>query len=308
MGFATPYETWVHPLVRDGAILGPMLAFWFLVQLAAQHLVLPRIPGWKRFTRKDREDLIIRAVSVVNGFIMTVSAAVFVLNLYKYYDMTLPTDLYATVRFPVFSFFRAAITSYFAWDLITCFWYRWAWAWKIHAIASLLGTYTLMFPFSDVYSGFYTGCFEISNAFMHVASVCRLIASYRNEKAQADALNRRAEVCEYIFAVLFTFIRVIAGSVVTYVWVSVAGSNMRHDFVHRGDRDFRPKCHSELAYGIAAIAIVTIQLLQYVWFAEIVKRAMAAFSGGGAGGGSDKGKGRPTSRRSSQKRRPRRED
>lgn len=275
MGFATPYEAWVAPMARDWPMVVPMVLLYFAAQIAAQHLVLPRIPNWRKFSTADKEDLVIRAVSIVNGGIMVGSAVIFLTNLFWYHGMRLPADLYVEVQVPFFPFFRAAIVAYFIWDVITCFAYKWSVAWKVHGVASMVGAYILAFPFSDVYAGFYTGCFELSNAFLHLSTINRTIARYnRADKKRCARLESQAVTCDYIFAALYTLIRVVAGSYVTFTWVSVAWANLSHDFLMSKDGSVQPRCHDVAAYCVALFAIGTVQLLQYVWFKEIVKAAL----------------------------------
>jgi len=252
-----------------------MFGFWFVIQFLASTVVMKRIiPGYAKFSAADKEDVVIRACSIVNSFIMMGSAAVFLYGLVLT-DWTLPSDLYLVHPVPAYRFFRTAISAYFAWDVFVCWKYRWSTAWKVHAVCSFLGSCTLLYPFSDPYAGLYTGCFEVSNAFLHSSCVLRLICQ-RNEssKALCEKLSPVATILEYLFAFFYTMIRVVAGTYVTGTWLQHAVGYLINDFQSRGKPDYEPIVHDELAMVIAVVSITVLQLLQYMWFVSIVRKAL----------------------------------
>ncbi|KAK7194354.1 TLC domain containing protein [Novymonas esmeraldas] len=274
MGFATAYDTWVTPMVREAVIFGPMVCFWFSMQYMFTQKLPSWMPNWTRLSKAQREDMIVRCCSVANGCLMSVSAVLFVATLIQH-GGALPSDLYATV--PYYRFSRVAIAAYFLWDIVVCFYYKWSWAWKLHGFCSFIGSCTLLFPFSESYAGYFTGCFELSNGFLHVSVMLRALATIADPKTQQPliaALNSRATVCEYAFGGLYALIRVIGGTYITVSWLRNVLGTWHSDIVHGGEPGYTPKLHNEVAAGIAVGALTVVQLLQYYWFGEIVKKAM----------------------------------
>ncbi|AYU79792.1 TLC domain containing protein [Leishmania donovani] len=286
MGFASAYDTWVTPMAREAAIFGPMVCFWFSLQYILTRMLPSCMPNWKRLTRAQQDDMIVRCCSIANGCIMSVSAVLFFVNLIKHGGLA-ANDLYATV--PYYRFSRVTISAYFVWDIFVCFYYNWAWAWKLHGFCSFVGSYTLLFPFSEYYAGYYTGCFELSNGFLHASVMLRTMSAIADQRTQwslIETLDHCATVCEYIFGGLYALIRVLGGTYVTGSWMYNLLSAWRSDIVHGGEPGYTPKLHNEVAVGIALLALSVLQLLQYFWFGEIFKRAM-----GGRGAGAEDKKG-----------------
>ncbi|KPA74190.1 putative mitochondrial hypothetical protein [Leptomonas pyrrhocoris] len=282
MGFATAHDTWVAPMLRDGIIFAPMVCFWFTCQFLFTKQLPKRVPNWKKLTTAQKEDIIVRCCSIANAGIMSLSAVLFVTNLIKSGGV-LSNDLYATM--PYYRFSRVAIVAYFVWDIFVCYYYRWSLSWKLHAFCSFIGSYTLLFPFSEYYAGYYTGCFELSNGFLHASIIMRDLCDIADKKTQKrliEKLEKRATVCEYVFGGLYLLIRVIGGTYVTGNWLYSVLSNWRSDVVHAGEAGHTPRVHNEVATGLAVVALTTVQLLQYFWFGEIVKKALGLSSGASA--------------------------
>lgn len=274
MGFATARETWVSPMMREGVIFTPLVCFWFGLQYTFTKQLPKRVPNWHRLTTAQKEDMIVRCCSIANGCIMSFSAVLFLTHFVKNGGV-LSTDLYATM--PYYRFSRVAILAYFLWDIFVCYYYKWSTAWKIHGFCSFIGCYTLLFPFSEYYAGYYTGCFELSNGFLHASIIMRTLCDIANKKTQKpliEKLEKRATVCEYAFGGLYLLIRVIGGTYVTGSWLYNVLGNWRSDVVHAGEAGYAPRVHNEVATGIAVAALSTIQLLQYFWFGQIVRKAL----------------------------------
>lgn len=279
MGFATPYEVWVAPIERDWPTVLGMMAFYFTAQFVFVKCFPKVLPNYHKLSTAEKEDVTVRSVSIANGIVMTGSAALFLCNLYQN-NWTFSNDLYETV--PHYRFFRLAILGYFCWDVVVCFVFHWSFAWKVHAVCSVIGTYTLAFPFSDGFAGYYTGCFELSNGFLHGSVMLHTLARMCDpvtQKQLIDTLESRAAVCEYIFAALFAVVRVLVGTFVTYSWAKRSLGNVYADYVHRGEPEYQLRTHDELATFFACMTIFIVQILQYVWFGEIVQRALGMVSG-----------------------------
>ncbi|KPI88604.1 hypothetical protein ABL78_2272 [Leptomonas seymouri] len=278
MGFASAQATWVAPMAREAVIFTPMVCFWFTCQFLFTKQLPKWIPNWQRLNIAQKEDVIVRCCSIVNSGIMSFSAVLFMVSLVKSGGV-LSSDLYATM--PYYRFSRVAISAYFLWDIFVCYYYRWSLAWKIHAFCSFIGSYTLLFPFSEYYAGYYTGCFELSNGFLHASIIMRALCDIADKKAQKSlikSLEKRAAICEYAFGVLYFLIRVIGGTYVTGSWLYNVIGNWYSDLVHAGEIGYAPRIHNEVAVGIAVVALSTIQLLQYFWFVEIMKKTLGAGS------------------------------
>lgn len=278
MGFATPYEVWVAPLQREAAIFVPMVCFWFAMQILFTKKLPVWLPNWRRLSREQQDDMVVRFCSIVNGLVMSISAALFLSNFYSRGGV-FPDGQYTPM--PYYRFSRVAIVAYFAWDVVVCFYYSWSPAWKIHGIFSFLGTYTLLFPFAENYAGYYTGCFELSNGFLHASIILRALVSIMDGKSQKSTALRLqwwASLCEYLFALLFLLIRVIGGTYVTGSWMHQVFRLFSAEYKSRHVVGHIPRLHDELAAGIAVLALATIQLLQYYWFLEIIKKAVGGSS------------------------------
>ncbi|KAG5476494.1 hypothetical protein LSCM1_04206 [Leishmania martiniquensis] len=276
MGFATAYDTWVTPMAREAVIFVPMVSFWFSLQYALTRLLPSCIPNWRRLARAQQDDMVVRCCSIANGCLMSFSAVLFFTNLLQNGGV-LPSDLYSAV--PHYRFSRVAITAYFLWDIVVCFYYKWALAWKVHGLCSFVGSYILLFPFSESYAGYYTGCFELSNGFLHVSVMLRTLSAIADQTTQwplIKSLDSCAAVCEYTFGGLYALIRVIGGTYVTCSWLHNVLSTWRSDIVHGGEPGYVPKLHNEVAAGIAVAALSALQLLQYFWFVEILRRAIGS--------------------------------
>ncbi|CAM39447.1 conserved hypothetical protein [Leishmania braziliensis MHOM/BR/75/M2904] len=295
MGFASAYDTWVSPMAREAVIFGPMVCFWFLLQYVFMRVLPSRMPNWKRLTAVQQDDMIVRCCSIINGCLMSVSAVLFLSNFIKH-GCVVPSNLYATV--PYYRFNRVTISAYFLWDIVVCFYFNWAWVWKIHGLCSFVGSYILLFPFSESYAGYYTGCFELCNGFLHASVLLRTLSSIADRRSQwslIQTLDKRATVCEYIFGGLYTLIRVIGGTYITGSWLYNVLSTWRSDILHGGKSGYTPKLHNEVAAGIAVAALSIVQLLQYFWLGEIIKRVMDSGVGaevkrGTVSGAADAGK------------------
>ncbi|KAG5499643.1 hypothetical protein JIQ42_05118 [Leishmania sp. Namibia] len=274
MGFASAYDTWVTPMAREAVIFVPMVFFWFSLQYMFTRLLPASMPNWKRLTKVQQNDMIVRCCSIANGCLMSFSAVLFFTNLIQN-GGAVPSDLYVTV--PYYRFSRVTISAYFLWDIFVCFYYRWTWTWKIHGLCSFVGSYILLFPFSESYAGYYTGCFELSNGFLHASVMLRTISAIADQKTQWSliaSLDSCATVCEYIFGGLYALIRVIGGTYMTGSWLYNVLSMWQFDIVHGGKPGHVPKLHNEVAAGIAVAALSVLQLLQYFWFGEILRRVM----------------------------------
>ncbi|CAD2221270.1 hypothetical protein AGDE_15798 [Angomonas deanei] len=94
-------------------------------------------------------------------------------------------------------------------------------------------------------------------------------------------LGGYAAVSEYVFAGMYFLVRVVGGTYVTGTWLSRTIPLFLHDvqlrFANPNQESFA--LHDEGAAGIAILAITVIQLLQYVWFSEIVKRGLGLTGG-----------------------------
>ncbi|RNF18274.1 uncharacterized protein Tco025E_04553 [Trypanosoma conorhini] len=256
MGRYGAYDLYIAPLVRDYAVSLPMLGFWFALQWMLA-VLYTRLLGdvFTRLTRQLRQEVVVRTVSALNGLLMIGAAACFVFNL-RVHNFTLADDFYAEI--PGYRFFRISIVAYFAWDIIVCFVYRWDLLWKVHAIASFLGAYLLSFPFSDYHGSYFTGMFELSNAPLHISTIMRTL--------DIKATLPLVLVMEALFAVMFFLIRVLGGTIVTLSWLKLSCARLVENYNAGG-----VLLHGEAPVLISMLLIVVVQLLQYVWFVEVVR-------------------------------------
>ncbi|ORC92868.1 uncharacterized protein TM35_000021940 [Trypanosoma theileri] len=262
MGNSTAYDIYIAPFLRDFHVFFPIFLSWFVVQWAASHLLGFLFgPPFKRLPKEKREDVIVRSVSVCNGLLMTGAAVCFLHDL-RQNNFVFHNDQYREV--PGYRFFRIAIVSYFAWDIVVCHVYKWSFIWKVHAVASFTGAYLLSFPFSDHYGSYFTGMFELSNSPLHLSSILRTL--------EISSLLPFATAMEGLFAILFVCVRVVGGSIVTASWLKHTYMNLVANYYAGGTL-----VHGEVPLLISIVLIVIIQTLQYIWFVEIVKRVMAMF-------------------------------
>nr|CCC92679.1 unnamed protein product [Trypanosoma congolense IL3000] len=262
MGRYGAHDVYVTPLVRDFPICFPMLVLCFGVYYAVGQ-IYPRLLGdaFRRLPRGKRDDVVVRTVSIYNGVLMIGSAVCFLMNLHAN-NYHLDDDVYREI--PYYRFFRVSIVAYFVWDVIICFAHKWSMAWKIHALTSLLGSYMLSFPFSDQYGSYYTGMFELSNIPLHASSIIRIL--------NIPSFITAATACEFVFAFLFVIIRVIGGTYVTLSWLRLMLTKLMGSWRSGSD-----SVHDEFAVVFSMALIFVLQVLQYVWFGEIVKQIKERF-------------------------------
>lgn len=277
MGFASPYEVFIYPLIRDGYLFFPLLAWWFALHFTVLHLAPKLIPRFHRLDKKTQNDVAVRIVSVINGTMMFASSPIFLNNLLTR-GISPYNDIYKEI--PEYHFFRTSIASYFCWDVAVCLYYRWDLSWKIHAFCSLAGTFFLMFPICDDLSSYFGGFFEGTNPILHVSVILRTIAevcdtstvSNRRDLRLKATCDRVATVLEYTFGVAFFVIRVVGGTVITYCCVGEFSRALFFDWVKRQPHEPQ-KSHSEIVLVLITVALAGIQILQYVWFVMIVRKA-----------------------------------
>ncbi|CCW65103.1 unnamed protein product [Phytomonas sp. EM1] len=281
MGFATAKDVWLAPMQREWPLFISFVTFWFCAQFVSGIILRRIIPGWKRFSKSDQRELKQRLCSALNGIIMFGSSVIFISNLYLL-SFKLSENLYQVVDFPIFAIYRVAIVAYFTWDVVVCFIDNWSWEWKIHGICSLIGVYCLWFPFADVYAGFYTGCYEMTNFFFHISIMLRMIASSNAENPKIHLVcSRYADWFEYIFAFLFVLIRCVLSTALTYVLVKIVLRNLYEDILNQGTLGYVPRSHDELACVLSTVGLCVIQCIQYFWLLEIIKRVFKMFSASG---------------------------
>lgn len=262
----TLYDIYVAPFVRDFGIFFPTFLMWFVLQWCAPR-ALARVFGslFTRLSKEQQTELSVRMVSVCNGLLMTGAALCFASNFYAQ-RLTFCDDHYKEIA--GYRFFRVAIVSYFAWDIVVCFVYRWGVIWKIHAISSFVGAYLLSFPIFDQYGSYFAGMFELSNAPLHLSVILRTLNS--------AALHSFADVLEKIFALCFLVIRVVGGSFVSFMWLRTSCAQLVANLRSRGKL-----FNHEGPIVMCVVLLLVIQFLQYVWCAAIVRGAVSRFRAAG---------------------------
>ena len=237
----------VDPVVRDADLYSVCIPAWFIFFYVLAPMIGKTLLG-KKYTKlsaKDRSDWDCRLTSVLNGLISAWPAYLFI-------TQPMPEcDLYA-VR-DGYRFNRVCITSYFFWDLFTCFYYNWDLPWKIHGIVSFVGTFVLAYPFVDIYATYFCGVFELSNIFLHTSSMMEM----------TKTMPSVSTALKYSFAVAFTFIRVIFGSLYAYRFLLCDYALLMSGTYHHIVPVF-----------VTAFNIGVVQLLQYWWFWIIIKTVL----------------------------------
>lgn len=239
----TWYDILAGPLLRDWQVLAAGLIFWFAVQYGSYYAMMRCSGPFRRLPEKERWAWSHRAVAVANGLVCSPSA-----YLWWFAADTLGDDLYK--MYEPYRIPHALIVSYFFWDCLVCFAGGWSWLFKCHAICSFTGTYMLAFPCSHRYVPYFTGCFELSNAFIHVAEMIDAVGGPQTVSAVSKA----------IFAVLFFLIRVLGGTVIVIAWTNAMVSAMYHR-----------TAHSDICGAIMIIEVWLVMGLQYAWFGEVLR-------------------------------------
>ena len=174
---ATLYDYTVQPLVDGIDVIAPMMCVFFAAQVLGWYLLRFLFP--KRFlsmAAKEQRDLSIRVVAIVNGLICLRSAVAF-FSITHEHGNTLH-NFHFQPENDKYRFSRLSIVAYFAWDLIVCVYFRWGGLWIAHAMASLVGVFGMAsIPLSDHLGGYYSGVFELSNGLIHVAFLLRCMES-----------------------------------------------------------------------------------------------------------------------------------
>lgn len=271
--FASNEDVFIGPFLRDFYILVPTVLWWIFFHVAMNYIVPRVVPFFHRLKPSEKEEFVIRVVSAANGMMLSTCSPVFVRNFLA--NGILGGSLYTEL--PEYRIYRAAIVGYFVWDVITCFYYRWGIEWKIHGVCSLLGSYFLMYPLMDDLGSYYGGLFEGTNAFLHVSAMLRMISAVCNDKIKRERevkerANGIATVLEYMFAFLFTMLRVVMGSLVGYCSVSRLCRALYADYV--SPKPTPPQSHNALVVLICLVSVSSIHILQYIWFVLIIKKAL----------------------------------
>ncbi|KAH8618828.1 TLC domain [Trypanosoma vivax] len=260
MGRYGTYDLYVTPFARDANVIIPMVVLWFFLQWGAGVVLCTR---WCRkrsskLTVAQHRELAVRFVSICNGLLMSGSAMCFLRELVDR-NYTLSTDFYTEIE--GYRFFRLSIVAYFIWDVVVCFAYGWGMPWKVHAIASFIGSYLLSFPFSDQYGSYFTGMFELSNVWLHLSEVISMLGS--------PALVPLAKLCSGIFAFLFVLIRVVGGTYTAGSWLLLT-----YRLLSKNAEAGGTLVHGEVPLCVSMLLLSLVQVLQYVWFVEIVRHVL----------------------------------
>lgn len=275
-GFASAYDIWVQPAVRDAAVLFPIILWWFVFHYAVKKCLPFIFPHYHRLDAETRNDLATRTVSGVNGLLMSTAIPIF-------YDYVKEEGLspYANTytEIPSYRVYRVAVAAYFVWDIVICFYNRWDFQWKLHAVCSFIGTYCLMFPMCDHLASFYTGFFEGTNPLLHLAVILRVAENACRPNAPRERRSRQfygglATIVEYLFALLFFLFRVVGGTIVSYCCIITFCLPVWNDWFVEKEENEPPLSHSPIVLLMIALCLLSIQLLQYVWIVAIIKKGL----------------------------------
>lgn len=170
---ATLHDYITAPLIDGLDVIAPMMCVFFISQYLGWYVLRFTFPTrFLSMSTKEQRDLSIRIVAVVNGLICIRSAMAF-FNITIEHGFTLH-NYHFQIEDDKYRFSRLSIVAYFAWDLIVCVYYRWGALWVAHALASLIGVFGMAsIPLSDHLGGYYSGVFELSNGLIHVAFLLR---------------------------------------------------------------------------------------------------------------------------------------
>lgn len=247
----TNFELVFGLFIKHWQFLLAVVAFYSTIQLTAPFLL--RAAFGKKFTslsKKKQSDLAIAFCSIVNCIVSSRTAYLFVRTFVEH-GYTFHNYHYQEIE--GYEFTRLMIVGYFLWDVVVCVLFQWGFAWTAHGAASFCGTYLLAFPISDHMSTYFTGMFELTNGFLHTASLLRAVKAYEGV----------ATILEYIFGLTYFLIRVCGGTYVTYNWVVEMTA-----LIHTG------KSHSPVCIVLMITFLLIIMVLQYVWFWEIIQTAL----------------------------------
>lgn len=254
---------YLYPLYRDRDILVPGFLGWFAIQFLTNFIFSLVSGKYRALKPEDKQQFGVRMCAIANGIAMSNSAYFFVTNMQRNNWAFDEVQMYEEI--PGYRPFRLLIVSYFLWDIVVCIMYGWSWKWTLHGIVSFFGTYFLAYPYADQYATYYSGMFELSNAFIHVATMIR----------QLGGPTVVAAVLEGTFALLFLVIRILGGTYVTTMYELAMWR-----LIQSG------RAHASGAVAVCMALVLVVMFLQYVWFVEIVKVA-AGGSGAATAGGKD---------------------
>ena len=243
------YDVYLHPFVRDSDIIIPGFLGWFFVQFITNIVFNLVSSKYRSLPKEDKQQFGVRMCAILNGIAMSNSAYYFVREM-QINNWSFHHDHYQEID--GYRPYRLLIVSYFLWDIVVCIAYGWSWKWTLHGVVSFFGTYFLAYPYAEQYATYYSGMFELSNAFYHVACIIR----------QLDGPAGVATLLEYSFGVMFLVIRIIGGTYVTSMyWLDMI------ELIRSG------KAHAVSPIVCCLLLVLVVMFLQYVWFGDIIKAA-----------------------------------
>lgn len=155
--------------------------------------------------------------------------------------------------------------AYYIWDLITSIYTAYGLAFVFHGLLSFP-----VFLFSAIgpqhflrgfYGRFYHGVFALSTPWMHIREL--IVVSKKQTIFKL--------VCEVLFVISYTIVRVVLGTLISYRFISeMVGMLMNNP----------GKVHSRFVFLVSILACSVITFLQLYWFAlEIVPAVMDTLRG-----------------------------
>ena len=247
---ATLHDILVLPARRDASYLLSGLVFWFALQHGTAWLLRSYSAAFRRMKKCDQDEVPVRLCAVANG-----ACSLYAAYLYVFVAQERGWDIYAEIE--DYHLPLAWLVSYFTWDFCVCLYYNWGVAYTLHAFVSGFGMYLGMYPHSHLYTGYYSGVFEISNIFVHGAFVLR----------KFDAMPGLCKVFDVIFALMFFIVRVFGGTYVSYSWCCVMGAAA-----------WRGEVHSTWVAWYSLTTIWIVQGLSYYWSGAIIQGVREAIS------------------------------
>jgi len=243
------YDLLVVPFFRHShhVIVIGSVVFFFVLQWVVS-VVSNRLECYRRLSKEDKLEWVIRVVSIVHALVSWGTVPGFFFP-----EPALATgDLYAYSEQS--DVFFCISTGYFAWDLIITIYYGWGALFLMHAISSFGVFFFGLYPFLHYVGQFYLGVFELSTVWFHLRCLLE-----RTGKTQTLFFK----FVEVMFAVSFTIVRIIMGTYVSFWWwidmVTLAMSGKAHSvFV--------------ICYYLGSNAILMV--LQYYWFFLLLQAAL----------------------------------
>ena len=248
----------VQPFIDNYPVILITASICFLIQWSSHYIFCKIFPErYGKLSANDQLDWRIRLVAISHALASWPSILGFISPQSELLGVQDPITSLIKYNHYAFSsesqFFFQIGTGYFLWDIIVSIYYNWGVIYITHGFCSFGVFYFSLYPFLHLWGRFYHGIFEISTPWIHLKSIMDL--------AKYSGIWKT--ICELLFVVTFTGVRIILGLYVSFYW----WQEMVYLIVSG-------EAHSTGIVCYYLFANFTLMSLQLYWFILIIKSAL----------------------------------